>query len=519
MIVIDAGHGGTDPGTSGSGIIEKNYTLDISLYMAELFRELGIPVTLTRTTDEALTPDERVSRIMNAYGNNPDVIVISNHLNAGGGDGAEVIYALRNNDTLSRIILEEIAKEGQNVRKWYQRRLPSDTSKDYYFIHRNTGVTEPVIVEYGFVDNAADAAQIKSNWRDYTEAVVRAVAIYKGIPYGGVVPEEGYVVQSGDTLWSIARKFGVSVNEIRELNNLTSNLLRLGQVLRIPGVEEPTPVPPSGDTYIVQRGDSLWSIANRFGITVNQLRDANNLTTDLLSLGQVLQIPTVEEEAPTLPIVPPSDNTYTVQRGDSLWSIANKFGVSVNELKNLNNLTTDLLSLGQVLLLPASTPPEPTPGTVYTVVSGDSLYSIANRFGTTVDAIRSANNLTSNLLSIGQTLIIPTTGGGPTNGTPPSSVVTYTVSRGDNLYSIASRFGTTAEAIRNANNLTSNLLSIGQTLTIPTADTQENRTYTVQRGDSLWSIANRFGKTVNQLRNANNLTTDLLSVGQVLQIP
>ena len=458
MIVIDAGHGGTDPGTSGSGIIEKNYTLDISLYMAELFRELGIPVTLTRTTDEALTPDERVSRIMNAYGNNPDVIVISNHLNAGGGDGAEVIYALRNNDTLSRIILEEIAKEGQNVRKWYQRRLPSDTSKDYYFIHRNTGVTEPVIVEYGFVDNAADAAQIKSNWRDYTEAVVRAVAIYKGIPYGGVVPEEGYVVQSGDTLWSIARKFGVSVNEIRELNNLTSNLLRLGQVLRIPGVEEPTPVPPSGDTYIVQRGDSLWSIAN-------------------------------------------------------------KFGVSVNELKNLNNLTTDLLSLGQVLLLPASTPPEPTPGTVYTVVSGDSLYSIANRFGTTVDAIRSANNLTSNLLSIGQTLIIPTTGGGPTNGTPPSSVVTYTVSRGDNLYSIASRFGTTAEAIRNANNLTSNLLSIGQTLTIPTADTQENRTYTVQRGDSLWSIANRFGKTVNQLRNANNLTTDLLSVGQVLQIP
>jgi N-acetylmuramoyl-L-alanine amidase len=88
MIVIDAGHGGTDPGTSGNGIIEKDYTLDISLYMAELFRELGVPVTLTRTTDETLTPDERVLRIMNAYGNNPDVIVVSNHLNAGGADGS-----------------------------------------------------------------------------------------------------------------------------------------------------------------------------------------------------------------------------------------------------------------------------------------------------------------------------------------------------------------------------------------------------------------------------------------------
>jgi N-acetylmuramoyl-L-alanine amidase len=81
------------------------------------------------------------------------------------------------------MILEEIAKEGQNIRKWYQRRLPSDTSKDYYFILRNTGVTEPVIVEYGFIDNTADADLIKSHWRDLAEAVVRAVALYKGIPY------------------------------------------------------------------------------------------------------------------------------------------------------------------------------------------------------------------------------------------------------------------------------------------------------------------------------------------------
>lgn len=83
-IVIDAGHGGDDPGASGNGIVEKDLTLDISRRMYDKFRQLGIPVTLTRTGDETLDPTERVNRILNAYGNRDDVIVISNHINAGG---------------------------------------------------------------------------------------------------------------------------------------------------------------------------------------------------------------------------------------------------------------------------------------------------------------------------------------------------------------------------------------------------------------------------------------------------
>lgn len=85
-IVIDAGHGGSDPGASGNGIVEKDLTLKISQYMYDLFREKGIPVTMTRTTDETLSPTDRVDRILSAYGNNPKVIVISNHINAGGGE-------------------------------------------------------------------------------------------------------------------------------------------------------------------------------------------------------------------------------------------------------------------------------------------------------------------------------------------------------------------------------------------------------------------------------------------------
>src|SRR5699024_4295832 len=136
---------------------EKDLTLLISQYMYERFKEMGVPVAMTRTTDETVNPTERVNRILNAFGNNEDVVVISNHINSnttGTAEGAEVIYALRNDDTLASNILNALENAGQIGRSYYQRRLPSDPSKDYYFIHRNTGVTEPVIVEYGFINNA-----------------------------------------------------------------------------------------------------------------------------------------------------------------------------------------------------------------------------------------------------------------------------------------------------------------------------------------------------------------------------
>ena len=85
-IVIDPGHGGTDPGASGNGIIEKDLNLAISKYMYDRFRGLGIPVKITREGDSTLSPSERTAAILNSFGNDPNVIVISNHINAGGGD-------------------------------------------------------------------------------------------------------------------------------------------------------------------------------------------------------------------------------------------------------------------------------------------------------------------------------------------------------------------------------------------------------------------------------------------------
>ena len=93
-VVIDAGHGGSDPGASGNGIIEKEYTLKISQYIHERLDELGIPNEMTRVSDETLEPADRVKRILGFYGNDKDVIVLSNHINAGGG---EVVFLIKEN--------------------------------------------------------------------------------------------------------------------------------------------------------------------------------------------------------------------------------------------------------------------------------------------------------------------------------------------------------------------------------------------------------------------------------------
>lgn len=386
-VVIDAGHGGQDSGASGNGIIEKEYTLKISEYIYNRLKELGVDVKMTRTTDETINPTERVNRILDAFGNSSDVIVVSNHINAGGGDGAEVIYALRNKSTLANLVLQELENEGQNTRKAYQRRLPSDTSKDYYFIQRNTGNTEAITVEYGFLDSTGDdVEQLKTNWKNYAEAVVRAIIEYLNLTYIPVTGANYYTVKSGDSLWSIAKKFNTSVSDIKTTNGLTSSKLSIGQVLKIPTKEE---TPTKENIYTVKSGDSLYSIAREFDTTVSEIMKLNNLTSTSLSIGQTLEIPTKEQVS----------NTYTVKSGDSLYSIARRYNTTVDELRRLNNLTSTSLSIGQVLKVPTATD---TSSQTYTVKSGDSLYSIARKYNTTVDELKRLNNLTSTLLSIGQ---------------------------------------------------------------------------------------------------------------------
>ena len=163
-------------------------------------------------------------------------------------------------------------------------------------------------------------------------------------------------------------------------------------------------------------------------------------------------------------VIPPGDNTgyieYVVRSGDTLWQLARRYGTTVDAIMALNGLTNDNLSIGQVLKIPTAQSPDES-YFEYVVRSGDTLWQLAQRYGTTVDAIMALNGLTNDNLTIGQVLKIPTT------QSPDESYFEYVVRSGDTLWQLARRYGTTVSAIINLNGLRSDALNIGQVLLIP----------------------------------------------------
>ena len=396
-VAIDAAAGGSDNGATGNGIIEKDYTLLISKYISERLNDLGIENFLIRDSDETLSDNERVEIIKDTYGTGNNIIVISNRLNSGNNNGAEIMYPLRSNSRLAASIAGNLEDIGQTVIKYYQLRNSDDTSLDDDYLIRNTANNQTIVIDYGYVGNESDANFLKNNYEALAEAVVKSIADYAGVTYTPANLEGYFIVQKGDSLWSIASKNNTTVDELKKLNNLSSNTLQIGQLLKLPtSSDNENNNTSEKNIYTVKKGDSLWAIANKYGTSVEELKKANSLTSDNLSIGQTLIIPGNSVPGQT-------EITYTVKKGDSLWAIANKYDTTVEKIKSTNNLSTNTLQIDQVLIIPSS-----SSFTNYTVVKGDNLWSIAKRYNTTVNNIKKLNGLTSDSLSIGQKLLLPT---------------------------------------------------------------------------------------------------------------
>ena len=273
---------------------------------------------------------------------------------------------------------------------------------------------------------------------------------------------EVYVVKRGDTLWGISNQYGVSVTELASLNGVNADTLQVGQSLIIPAKSGSNP--DNMFLYTVKKGDTLYSIARVYGVNVNSIKNLNYLTSNNLYIGQVLRIPEIYTKSDDMYV--PDYVNYKVKRGDTLYSIAKAYGVTVDSLIQDNALKNNSLTIGQNLKIRTNNTmvveecfgeeyvPSNNSYSEYVVKRGDNLYNIANTFGTSVSEITKINNLKNNNLAIGQVLKIPV------------SSTLYTVLKGDSLYSIARKFNTTVDNIKKKNNLISNNLMIGQVLKI-----------------------------------------------------
>ncbi|KRL61781.1 muramidase family protein [Latilactobacillus fuchuensis] len=237
-----------------------------------------------------------------------------------------------------------------------------------------------------------------------------------------------YTVKSGDSVWAIANKYGISTTDLISWNNIKNNMIHPGDVLIVSksaagsgnsnsGNTGSTTTPATGTKYTVKSGDSVWAIANKYGISMANLVKWNSIRNNFIYPGQVLVVSQSGSGSTSTgntgsgsTTTNQTGKTYTVKSGDSVWAIANKSGISMATLVQLNNIKNNFIYPGQVLKLGSTTTStsNSNQGTstskTYTVKSGDSLWSIAQKNQLSITQLKQINNLHSDLILVGQTL-------------------------------------------------------------------------------------------------------------------
>ncbi|MGE4283307.1 MAG: LysM peptidoglycan-binding domain-containing protein [Clostridia bacterium] len=242
-------------------------------------------------------------------------------------------------------------------------------------------------------------------------------------------------------------------------------------------------------THTVVSGESLWKISEKYGISLNALMTANNISRTNINIGQQLKIPV---------IVPDSTIEYTVKSGDVLWKIADAYKVTIRSITDLNKIDPyKQLIIGQKIYIPGPTKPAGN-NTLHTVASSETIWKIGVKYGVSAQEILEANNLTeSSIIYIGQKLIIPSNGETQpqvpsTNTQPYITYIEHIVQRGDIIWNLSIKYGIPQTELLKTNNLTlSSMLSVGQKLKIPVHHIPITATPGLQYGEYLdwWTQA------------------------------
>lgn len=429
----------------------------------------------------------------------------------------------------------------------------------------------------------------ESTLKEIQEVIVDEVTLDKALP-------PTYTVQKGDIPSKIAEKLGVKTRDLIKVNNLNAKNLQIGQVLKVPGakaeeeitslaaVEEIPETPKkvtkqeqpkelqttksenknkaekieNSNTYVVKKGDTPGEIAEKLGVKTKDLISLNNLNSKGLQIGQKLKVPgaqsnTISEKSKA-ESKPETPKVYTVQKGDSLSVISERFKVSVSDIKKNNNLSSNNLKIGQKLALTEKSEEAKKASAEdlerqkrtgkYTVKKGDTIGKIALKFGISQKELKRDNGLRSNNIRIGQVLKVP--GGQDKNETNLAKSSEnkaekaekkafvkkrYVVKAGDTLSGIASNFGVSVSELKKTSALKNDKINKGDVLLIPVphdyvasspkipSSSATGPHYTVVTGDTLGGIAAKHKVTVSQLKANNNLTNNELYVGMKLNIP
>lgn len=355
-----------------------------------------------------------------------------------------------------------------------------------------------------------------------------------------------YRLQQGETLAQVAGRSGMTEDELRKVNGIPKGRRVLANstlLVRSTGAEDQQDIAaelanaklqlsPTTTwrrvTYRVRSGDTLSSIARRWRITMKSIVTANRLRSDRLRVGQrlVLTVPNVPRQA--IASTQRSESSqhviHRVRSGETLSTIASRYGVSISQLKMTNRIRTNLIRPGQRLRIPFGGADVVSDTKIYTVKAGDTLSTIASRYGVSVVRLKRANRLSGDSLRIGDRLEIPTQVAVSDAPKRVAKSRTHRVRSGESLYTIGKRYGVSVDRLKAANGLRRNTIRVGQELVIPTrssggAAVSEGKVHRVRSGDTLSEIARRYGTTVSKLRSANGLTSNRLRIGQELKIP